>query len=79
VVRVAPGWLGCVILDAGGSDVRPLWPGAQNCSAVRTLAVARFAWAESSEHARALMFTVLVVGHLLYAFAVRRPRASASA
>gem|GEM_PF-365990 len=37
------------------------------------LAVARFAWGEPWAHARALAFTVLVVAHLLYAFAVRRP------
>jgi Ca2+-transporting ATPase len=46
-------------------------------SAVGSLAVARYAWAEPWAHARAVMFTVLVVAHLLYAFAVRRPRAPA--
>ncbi|MGH2659549.1 MAG: cation transporting ATPase C-terminal domain-containing protein, partial [Actinomycetota bacterium] len=39
------------------------------------LAVARFAWNEPWAHARAVMFTVLVVAHLLYALAVRRPTA----
>ncbi|MEW6059388.1 MAG: HAD-IC family P-type ATPase [Actinomycetota bacterium] len=36
------------------------------------LAISRFAWNEPWPHARAVMFTVLVVAHLLYAFAVRR-------
>jgi Ca2+-transporting ATPase len=48
-------------------------------AAVGALAVARFGWAEPWTHARALMFTVLVVAHLLYAFVVRRPTAPASA
>jgi Ca2+-transporting ATPase len=48
-------------------------------SAVGSLAVARFAWDEPWAHARAVMFTVLVVAHLLYAFAVRRATAPASA
>ncbi len=38
-----------------------------------SLVVARFAWHEPWDHARAVMFTVLVAAHLLYAFAVRRP------
>jgi Ca2+-transporting ATPase len=42
-------------------------------SSVGALAIARFAWDEPWAHARAVMFTVLVVAHLLYAFAVRRP------
>ncbi|HXF72118.1 MAG TPA: cation-translocating P-type ATPase, partial [Actinomycetota bacterium] len=37
------------------------------------LAVARFGWGEPWPHARALMFTVLVAAHLLYAFVVRHP------
>ncbi len=41
-------------------------------SAVASLAVARFVWDEPWPHARATMFTVLVVAHLLYAFAARR-------
>jgi Ca2+-transporting ATPase len=36
------------------------------------LVVARYVWDEPWAHARATMFTVLVVAHLLYAFAVRR-------
>jgi P-type Ca2+ transporter type 2C len=35
--------------------------------------VTRFLWHEPWSHARALMFTVLVVAHLLYAFAARLP------
>ncbi|HXF36600.1 MAG TPA: HAD-IC family P-type ATPase, partial [Actinomycetota bacterium] len=42
-------------------------------ASLTALAVARFAWDEPWGHARAVMFTVLVVAHLLYAFAVRRP------
>lgn len=38
-----------------------------------SLAIARFAWNEPWAHARATMFTVLVVAHLLYAFAARWP------
>jgi Ca2+-transporting ATPase len=41
--------------------------------AVGSLAVARFIWNEPWSHARALMFTVLVAGHLLYAFVARLP------
>ncbi|MBI4260059.1 MAG: cation-transporting P-type ATPase [Actinobacteria bacterium] len=37
------------------------------------LVVARFAWNEPWTHARGVMFTVLVVAHLLYAFAARLP------
>jgi hypothetical protein len=40
---------------------------------VGSLAVARFIWNEPWSHARALMFTVLVAGHLLYAFVARLP------
>jgi Ca2+-transporting ATPase len=40
---------------------------------VGSLAVARYAWHEPWAHARALMFTVLVTAHLLYAFAARQP------
>jgi magnesium-transporting ATPase (P-type) len=43
------------------------------CSTVATLAVARFVWGEPWAHARALMFTVLMTAHLLYAFIARRP------
>lgn len=48
-------------------------------SALGALAAVRFVWDEPWTHARAVMFTVLVVAHLLYAFAVRahdlrRPR-----
>jgi Ca2+-transporting ATPase len=42
-------------------------------ASVGALAVAHYAWDEPWGHARAVMFTVLVVAHLLYAFAVRRP------
>jgi Ca2+-transporting ATPase len=47
-------------------------------SALGALAVARFTWDEPWDHARAVMFTVLVLAHLLYAFVVhghdlRRP------
>jgi Ca2+-transporting ATPase len=40
-------------------------------SALGALAVARFTWNEPWNHARAVMFTVLVFAHLLYAFVVR--------
>jgi len=40
--------------------------------ALGALVVARFAWGEPWHHARAVMFTVLVFAHLLYAFVVRR-------
>lgn len=43
-------------------------------ASVGSLAIARFAWGEPWAHAQALMFTVLVVAHLLYAFAVRVSR-----
>jgi Ca2+-transporting ATPase len=39
--------------------------------ALGALVVARFAWDEPWDHARAVMFTVLVLAHLLYAFVVR--------
>jgi Ca2+-transporting ATPase len=39
--------------------------------ALGALVVARFAWGEPWHHARAVMFTVLVFAHLLYAFVVR--------
>jgi Ca2+-transporting ATPase len=42
-------------------------------AALGSLAISRFVWNESWTHARATMFTVLVVAHLLYAFAVRSP------
>jgi P-type Ca2+ transporter type 2C len=42
-------------------------------AALASLVVARFLWHEPWPHARALMFTVLVVAHLLYAFAARLP------
>jgi Ca2+-transporting ATPase len=42
-------------------------------ASVGSLAVARFVWHEPWAHARALMFTVLVIAHLLYAFAARQP------
>jgi Ca2+-transporting ATPase len=38
-----------------------------------SLLVSRFVWGEPWSHARALMFTVLVVAHLIYAFAARLP------
>lgn len=41
---------------------------------VGSLAYAHFVWNEPWPHARATMFTVLVVAHLLWAFAARRPR-----
>jgi P-type Ca2+ transporter type 2C len=44
-------------------------------ASVASLTIARFAWHETWGEARALMFTVLVLAHLLYAFAVRRPGA----
>ncbi len=42
-------------------------------AALGSLAVARFAWGEPWEHARAVMFTVLVSAHILYAFVARLP------
>jgi Ca2+-transporting ATPase len=42
-------------------------------ASVGSLAVARFAFGEPWSHARAVMFTVLVMAHLLYAFVARRP------
>jgi Ca2+-transporting ATPase len=42
-------------------------------SSVGSLAVARFVFGQPWPQARAVMLTVLVVAHLLYAFAVRRP------
>jgi len=51
-------------------SIRGLLMGA---SAIASLAVARFAWGESWPHARAVMFTVLVGAHLLYAFVARLP------
>jgi P-type Ca2+ transporter type 2C len=42
-------------------------------AALGSLVVARFVWHEPWPHARALMFTVLVGAHLLYAFAARLP------
>ncbi|HEX9312321.1 MAG TPA: HAD-IC family P-type ATPase, partial [Actinomycetota bacterium] len=42
-------------------------------SSIGSLAVERFVWHEPWAHARAEMFTVLVVGHLLYAWVARRP------
>ncbi len=42
-------------------------------ASVASLAVDRFAWDASWTRARAVMFTVLVVAHLLYAFAARMP------
>jgi Ca2+-transporting ATPase len=42
-------------------------------SAIASLAVVRLGWEESWPHARAVMFTVLVGGHLLYAFVARLP------
>ncbi len=44
-------------------------------AAVASLVVARFVWQEPWPHARGVMFTVLVVAHLLYAFVVRNPTA----
>ena len=41
-------------------------------ASVGSLAISHFVWGEPWPHARAVMFTVLVVAHLLYAFAVRR-------
>jgi Ca2+-transporting ATPase len=40
-------------------------------SALGALVVTRFGWNEPWNHARAVMFTVLVFAHLLYAFVVR--------
>ncbi len=42
-------------------------------AALSSLAVARFVWGEPWGHARAVMFTVLVTTHLLYAFVARLP------
>jgi Ca2+-transporting ATPase len=42
-------------------------------ASVASLAIARFAWGQSWEAARSVMFTVLVVAHLVYAYGVRRP------
>lgn len=47
-------------------------------AAVGSLAVARFVFGEPWEHARAVMFSVLVGAHLLYAFAARWPRGGRS-
>jgi Ca2+-transporting ATPase len=43
-------------------------------ASVASLAIARMAWSEPWPHARAVMFTVLVVAHLLYAFVARMSR-----
>jgi Ca2+-transporting ATPase len=42
-------------------------------SAISALAVARFAWDQPWDRSRAVMFTVLVAAHLLYAFVARLP------
>jgi Ca2+-transporting ATPase len=42
-------------------------------AALGSLGVTRFVWEEPWHHARAVMFTVLVVAHLLYAFVARLP------
>lgn len=42
-------------------------------ASVASLVVARGVWSEPWAHARAVMFTVLVVAHLLYAFVARLP------
>jgi P-type Ca2+ transporter type 2C len=42
-------------------------------AALGSLAVTRFSWDEPWQQARAIMFTVLVVAHLLYAFVARLP------
>ncbi len=42
-------------------------------ASIGSLAVARYAWGEPWGHARAVMFSVLMTGHLLYAFVARRP------
>ncbi|MDP9242001.1 MAG: cation-translocating P-type ATPase C-terminal domain-containing protein, partial [Actinomycetota bacterium] len=42
-------------------------------AAVGALAIVRYAWHEPWASARASMFTVLVVAHLMYAFVVRSP------
>jgi Ca2+-transporting ATPase len=42
-------------------------------AAMGSLAIARFVWAEPWEHARTVMFAVLVAAHLFYAFAARIP------
>ena len=47
-------------------------------ASVGSLAIAHFAWHQPWGHARTVMFTVLVVAHLLYAFAVRRGAATFS-
>jgi len=41
--------------------------------ALGSLAITRISWGEPWAHARAVMFTVLVVSHLLYALAARLP------
>lgn len=46
---------------------------AMGASGVACLAVDRFVWHEPWSHARAVMFTVLVGAHLLYAFVARLP------
>jgi Ca2+-transporting ATPase len=51
-------------------SVRGLLMGA---SAMTALAVARFVWDEPWGQSRAVMFTVLVAAHLLYAFVARLP------
>ena len=43
-------------------------------ASVAGLAIARIAWDEPWAHARAVMFTILVVAHLLYAFVARASR-----
>jgi Ca2+-transporting ATPase len=42
-------------------------------ASVASLAIVRFGWGQSWEAARSVMFTVLVVAHLVYAYGVRRP------
>jgi Ca2+-transporting ATPase len=42
-------------------------------AALGSLAVARYAWDEPWSHARAIMFSVLMTAHLVYAFVARRP------
>jgi Ca2+-transporting ATPase len=51
-------------------SVRGLLIGA---SALASLAIVRFAWGQPWDEARAVMFTVLVTAHLLYALVARLP------
>ena len=61
------------LLGAAHSGALALRGLAIASATIGSLAVARFAWHEPWPQARTMMFTVLVVAHLLYAYAVRKP------